>query len=177
MLLLQLAAVSLVMMACTSEELDATIDCGATENDIFVKCFSKPEHMKSFTQFTGHMGLFNMRKVTTILKKLKNIGCIKASAWPDIQTWITLNTPPQAYIRVFKNLSKGQKKIIWNSRISAMNQTKNENLEEKLQAVYTIVKEKLGNLSDAHRNKVDEWIRKFYKTCLPDFYDTKFGDD
>lgn len=83
-MLLQHVATASVMIVFASGALGATFDCSARGSKI-CDCIRQPGREKTLDQFTAQMALYAMPKVTAILKKLKNVGCIEASMWPDVQ--------------------------------------------------------------------------------------------
>uniref|UniRef100_A0A914UT31 Uncharacterized protein n=1 Tax=Plectus sambesii TaxID=2011161 RepID=A0A914UT31_9BILA len=159
-MLLRLIAVSLVMMACASEVLGATFNCTATEENIF-GCLYKPEQNKSLAEYTGQIFIFNMPAVTSLLKKLQTSGCIKTSAWKDIQTWIKLNTPPKPISAVYKGLTKDQKTSLQNG-MSNMN---DQESMAKMVAVMGILQKKFDKFTKADGKKIDNWVKKGEKAC------------
>uniref|UniRef100_A0A914UM53 Uncharacterized protein n=1 Tax=Plectus sambesii TaxID=2011161 RepID=A0A914UM53_9BILA len=164
-MLLNLAIASLVIIALASEALGATFNCASAEQEIR-RCLHKPEQNKTLTQYRGYLVLYKMPKVTTILKNLKTSGCIKESEWTNIQAWIKINTPPKAYIAIYKNLSKAHKKI-WRevANWDYANGFDQEMLE-KYEIVKNIHNDKLQSLPEDDKKKHDEWFDKYVEACL-----------
>uniref|UniRef100_A0A914X6G9 Uncharacterized protein n=1 Tax=Plectus sambesii TaxID=2011161 RepID=A0A914X6G9_9BILA len=163
-MLLHFVAVPLVMMACASEALEATFDCIVTKREID-DCLKKPEQKMSFTQIKGKMALYNMPKITTILKNLTTNGCI-ASEWTNVQAWISLNTPPKTFIAIYKNFTKAQKTTLWKIAVWDYSKPLRKQMITNLEAVNKVLNEKLRNLSEADKEEYDEWVQKFSEACL-----------
>uniref|UniRef100_A0A914W8L5 Uncharacterized protein n=1 Tax=Plectus sambesii TaxID=2011161 RepID=A0A914W8L5_9BILA len=159
-MLLHLVAVSLMLMACASEALGATLNCTAVEEKIDA-CHRGPGQKKSFMQCYINWLNGNVAGVTTLLKKKKTSGCIKASMWPDIQAWIPLNTPPKAYLAITKSLSKAQKKTLVESAYDPTN----KKLQKKVDAIKQVVNEKVNDLSEADKKEFAEWNMEYGKAC------------
>ena len=83
-MLLHLIAVALMMTACASEALGATVNCTAARHEVD-GCLRGAGQKKSFMQYNTDLFNGNLAGVTALLKKKKTSGCIKASVWPDIQ--------------------------------------------------------------------------------------------
>uniref|UniRef100_A0A914XJ54 Uncharacterized protein n=1 Tax=Plectus sambesii TaxID=2011161 RepID=A0A914XJ54_9BILA len=163
-MLLHLVVVLLVMMVGASEALEATFDCFSAELEIY-RCIYKPEQSKTLTQFRGHLRLYNIPKVTTILKRLKASGCIEESEWTNIQAWIKIKTPPKAYVAIFKNLSKAHKKI-WREVANWDNPNGfDQEMLEKYEVVKDIHNYELENLPEDDLKEHQEWFGKYFDAC------------
>uniref|UniRef100_A0A914X253 Uncharacterized protein n=1 Tax=Plectus sambesii TaxID=2011161 RepID=A0A914X253_9BILA len=158
-MLLHLVAVSLVMMACASEALEANFDCSATESDI-MKCLEKPEQKKAHKMYFYRWFNYNLPGLTALLKKLKQDGCIKAG-WPDVQAWIKISTEPKAYRAIYKNLTKAQKTAL----VQAYYHQNNTQLVMKIVPVKKVIDENFANLSEADKKEYDDFVQKYKETC------------
>uniref|UniRef100_A0A914WGV1 Uncharacterized protein n=1 Tax=Plectus sambesii TaxID=2011161 RepID=A0A914WGV1_9BILA len=158
---LRLVAVSLAMMVCAFEVSEATFVCMFTERDIY-DCLYKPKQKKTLKEFEGQLKIYNMPKVTSILEKLKTKGCIEASVWPDVETWIKVNTPPAPYLTIYNKLSKAQKNTI----VQYTSDWDNKQLQKKAEAVYKVIEEKRNKLSVADKKIVEDWEEEYNDACL-----------
>uniref|UniRef100_A0A914X3Z2 Uncharacterized protein n=1 Tax=Plectus sambesii TaxID=2011161 RepID=A0A914X3Z2_9BILA len=159
-MLLHLVAVALMMMACASEALGASLNCSALKEDIDI-CLRGPGQKKSFMQYYTNWLNGNVAGVTALLKKKKTSGCIRASMWPDIQAWIKVNTPPKTYLTIPKSLSKAQKKTFVESAYDRTNQK----LQKKADALLQVFGEKFNGLSEANKKEYFEWNTKLKEAC------------
>uniref|UniRef100_A0A914XB53 Uncharacterized protein n=1 Tax=Plectus sambesii TaxID=2011161 RepID=A0A914XB53_9BILA len=159
-MLLRLVAVSLMMTACASEALGATVNCTAASGEIDV-CLRGPGQKKSFMQYNTEWLNGNVAGVTSLLKKKKTSGCIKASVWPDIQAWIKIFTPSKTTVAIMKSLSKAQIKTI----VEILYDRTNKKHQKKAGAVGKVINEKYANLSEADKKEEAEWNTKFKEAC------------
>uniref|UniRef100_A0A914W7C0 Uncharacterized protein n=1 Tax=Plectus sambesii TaxID=2011161 RepID=A0A914W7C0_9BILA len=159
-MLLHLVTVALMMMACASEALGATVNCTAARSEIDV-CLRGAGQKKSFMQFNTDLFNGNEAGVTALLKKKKTNGCIKASVWPDIQAWIKVFTPPKTSVAIHRSLSKAQIKTI----MQALYDRTNQKLQKKAGAIFQILSKKYDNLSEADKKEDAEWTTKYKEAC------------
>uniref|UniRef100_A0A914WQ46 Uncharacterized protein n=1 Tax=Plectus sambesii TaxID=2011161 RepID=A0A914WQ46_9BILA len=159
-MLLRLVAVSLVMMACGFGASEAAFNCTAAVVDM-ENCLSKPEEAASMKEFTKQMVIFNMPAVNTLIKKLKNKGCITGPALTNIQAYLTLLTPPKFMLKAYKGLKKAQKKTL---QKYASDPT-NEKLATQAAAVSSSIAAKMGTPTTDELNELQEWASSMAEAC------------
>uniref|UniRef100_A0A914UU06 Secreted protein n=1 Tax=Plectus sambesii TaxID=2011161 RepID=A0A914UU06_9BILA len=159
-MLLRLVVVSLVMMACSFEASEAAVNCTAALLGID-QCLSKPEEAASGKEYLDQLVIFNMPAINTLFKKLKNKGCIQASAWTDIQAYLKLFTPPKFMLKIYKSLKKAQKKTLQKSAVDPTN----EKLRKQATAVTNSISAKLGTPTADEMNEIYEWSSALSEAC------------
>uniref|UniRef100_A0A914X6R7 Uncharacterized protein n=1 Tax=Plectus sambesii TaxID=2011161 RepID=A0A914X6R7_9BILA len=163
-MLSRIVAVSLMTVSFAS--LAMGLNCTAALDGIY-GCLDKPEQKKTLTQYVNQWALYNAAGMLTILKKMKDKGCIKASLWTDVQAWLKVWTPPKFVTAIYTKLTKAQKTALQ----KYANDRENEKLAKKAEPVYKIADEKYNKLTDAQKKVANDTYKKYIETCGWEYYD------